>query len=112
MDEFNTLISAIVEKGILVVIAVIFLLFIICFFKNWNEERKEDKEERKEEKKNTNQILQELSSSNKNIAESLNLLKTSIDINTQEYRQHDERAIKEFQNINSKLIEIKEQIKK
>lgn len=112
MEEFSTIASAIIENGILVVIAVIFLIFVIWFFKNTNEERKLEKEERKNEKDNTNQVLQELSNSNRNIAESLNLLKTSLDASNQEYRQHDERAIKEFQNINSKLIEIKEQIKK
>lgn len=112
MEEFSTMVSSIIENGILVVIAVVFLLFVIWFFKNTNEERKLEKEERKNEKDNTNQVLKELSNSNRNIAESLNLLKTSLDASNQEYRQHDERAIKEFQNINSKLIEIKEQIKK
>lgn len=111
MEEFSTMASAIVENGILVVIAVVFLLFVIWFFKNTNEERKLEKEERKEEKKNTNQVLQELSNSNRNIAESLNLLKTSLDANNQEYRQHDERAIKEFKDIDCKLVEITNYLK-
>ena len=111
MEEFSTIASAIVENGILVVIAVVFLLFVIWFFKNTNEERKLEKEERKEEKKNTNQVLQELSNSNRNIAESLNLLKTSLDANNQEYRQHDERAIKEFKDIDCKLVEITNYLK-
>lgn len=68
----------------------------------------QDKKELKEEKQNNNAVLKELSASNKNIAESLNLLKTSIDINTNEFRQHDERAIKQFSSMNEKLIRIEE----
>ena len=45
------------------------------------------------------------------IAESLNLLKTSIDTNTTEFRQHDERSIKEFGKINEHFIKIEEHIK-
>ena len=64
----------------------------------------EDRKNYKEEKQNNAQILKELSSSNKNIAESLNLLKISIDIQANEFRQHDERAIKEFANIKQEII--------
>ena len=78
--------------------------FYLCFFS--------DRKEKKEEKDKNNKILNELSTSNNNIAESLNLLKTSIDINTAEYRQHDERSIKEFSNINEHLIEIKAKLDK
>jgi len=66
----------------------------------------EDIKSYKEEKENNAQILKELSSSNKNIAESLNLLKISIDIQANEFRQHDERAIKEFSEIKQELIKI------
>lgn len=71
-----------------------------------------DRKDKKEEKSNNTQILKELSNSNQNIAESLNLLKTSIDTNTAEYRQHDERAIKQFSHINEHLIKIEEKIER
>ena len=75
------------------------------------ELREEDKEERKIEREANNKLLTELSASNKNIAESLNILKTSIDTNTSEFRQHDERAIQEFGKINEHFIKIEEHIK-
>ena len=71
-----------------------------------------DRKELKEEKKNNTQILKELSASNNNIAESLNLLKTSIEINTDEYKQHDERAIKGFNTMEMRLIKIEEKLNK
>ena len=71
-----------------------------------------DRKELKEEKKNNSQILKELSASNNNIAESLNLLKTSIEINTDEYKQHDERAIKGFNTMEMRLIKIEEKLNK
>lgn len=98
MEEFVKLIF---NYGGTVVLAA---LFIYVFFS--------DRKEKKEEKDKNNKILNELSTSNNNIAESLNLLKTSIDINTAEYRQHDERSIKEFSNINEHLIEIKAKLDK
>ncbi|MBQ8299903.1 MAG: hypothetical protein IJX99_08665 [Clostridia bacterium] len=64
------------------------------------------------DRKDNMQVLKELSSSNHNIAESLNLLKTSINNNTAEYRQHDERAIKQFSSINEHLIRIEDKIDK
>ena len=45
------------------------------------------------------------------MTESLNLLRTSIDTNTAEYRQHDERAIKNFEHIKEDLIILKEREK-
>lgn len=69
-----------------------------------------DRKDKKEEKSNNTQVLKELSNSNKNIAESLNLLKTSIDTNTAEYRQHDERAINQFSDIKEHLIRIEDKI--
>lgn len=98
MEEFVKLIF---NYGGTVVLAA---LFVYVFFS--------DRKEKKDEKEKNNKILNELSTSNNNIAESLNLLKSSIDINTAEYRQHDERAIKEFSNINEHLVEIKAKLEK
>lgn len=98
MEEIANLIS---NYGGTVVLAVLFIYVFIT-----------DRNDRKEEKTNNSQVLKELSNSNSNIAESLNLLKTSIDNNTVEYRQHDERAIKQFSNINEHLIKIEENINK
>lgn len=67
------------------------ILFVWLFFQ-------ERKDLEKEKEKNTT-VLEELSKSNNNIAESLNLLKTSMDNTNTEFRQHDERAIKEFEEI-------------
>lgn len=67
------------------------VLFVWLFF----QERKDLEKERE---KNI-AVLEELSKSNNNIAESLNLLKTSMDNINTEFRQHDERAIKEFEEI-------------
>lgn len=96
MEEFASVIS---EYGGTVILAVLFIYVFIT-----------DRNERKEEKKNNTQILKELSISNNNVAESLNLLKTSIDTNTVEYRQHDERAIKQFASISEHLIKIEEKV--
>lgn len=98
MEEFVKLIF---NYGGTVVLAA---LFVYVFFS--------DRKEKKDEKEKNNKILNELSTSNNNIAESLNLLRSSIDINTAEYRQHDERAIKEFSNINEHLVEIKAKLDK
>ncbi len=94
MEELANLIT---NYGGTVVLAVLFVYIFIS-----------DRNDRKNEKTNNAQILKELSNSNRNIAESLNLLKTSIDTNTAEYRQHDERAIKQFSHINEHLIKIEE----
>ena len=66
----------------------------------------EDKKTNKEEKENNQKILKELANSNNNIAESLNLLKMSIDIQSNEFKQHDERAIREFAEIKQEIIKI------
>ncbi len=95
--EFIEILDSLSNFGGLVILAA---LFIYMFF--------QDKNDRKEEKSNNNAIMKELSVSNNNVAESLNLLRTSIDINTNEFRQHDERAIKQFNIINEKLIRIEE----
>lgn len=98
MDELATLVF---KYGGTVILAV---LFIYLFFA--------DRNEIKAEKVNNTQALKELANSNQNIAESLNLLKTSINNNTAEYRQHDERAIKQFSHINEHLIRIEDKIDK
>ena len=84
-----------------VVLAALFIYIFIA-----------ERKDKKEEKENNTQVLKELSNSNNNIAESLNLLKTSIDNNTAEYRQHDDRAIQQFSNINEKLIRIEDKLGK
>lgn len=98
MEEFANLIF---NYGGTVVLAALFIYIFIA-----------DRKNKKEEKENNTQVLKELSNSNNNIAESLNLLKTSIDNNTAEYRQHDDRAIQQFSNINEKLIRIEDKLGK
>ena len=85
------------------------LPFCLRFFTDRKKQEQKDIE-LKEEKKNNNAVLSELSASNRNIAESLNLLKTSIDNNTTEFKQHDERAIQQFNVLNEKLIKINEKL--
>lgn len=96
MEEFANLIF---NYGGTVVLAALFIYIFIA-----------ERKDKKEEKENNTQVLKELSNSNNNIAESLNLLKTSIDNNTAEYRQHDDRAIQQFSNINEKLIRIEDKL--
>lgn len=98
MEEFANLIF---NYGGTVVLAALFIYIFVA-----------DRKDKKEEKENNTQVLKELSNSNNNIAESLNLLKTSIDNNTAEYRQHDDRAIQQFSNINEKLIRIEDELGK
>lgn len=98
MEELANLIF---NYGGTVVLAALFIYIFIA-----------DRKDKKEEKENNTQVLKELSNSNNNIAESLNLLKTSIDNNTAEYRQHDDRAIQQFSNINEKLIRIEDKLGK
>lgn len=90
------IISAIFQYGGTVIMAG---LFVYIFFQ-------ERKDLEKEKEKNTT-VLEELSKSNNNIAESLNLLKTSMDNTNIEFRQHDERAIKEFEEIKTDIKIIK-----
>jgi hypothetical protein len=98
VEEFANLIF---NYGGTVVLAALFIYIFVA-----------DRKDKKEEKENNTQVLKELSNSNNNIAESLNLLKTSIDNNTAEYRQHDDRAIQQFSNINEKLIRIEDKLGK
>lgn len=85
------------QYGGTVVMAVLFVWLFI-------QERKDLEKERE----NNNSVLQELSKSNNNIAESLNLLKTSMDNTNTEFKQHDERAIQEFSHIKEDLLILKE----
>lgn len=105
------IVKILLSSGGTVTMAVLFIVFLFTDRQDRKQQREEDKEERKIEREANNKLLTELSASNKNIAESLNLLKTSIDTNTSEFRQHDERAIQEFGKINEHFIKIEEHIK-
>ncbi len=94
MEEYLNILS---NYGGLVILAG---LFLYVFFT--------DKKERKEEKEANQKLLSEVSASNRNIAESLNLLKMSMDNTNNEFRQHDERAIKQFNRIHEDLLILKE----
>ena len=107
-EDYMEILSAIEKFGGLVILA---FLFVYVFFTDRKKQEQKDIE-LKEEKKNNNAVLSELSASNRNIAESLNLLKTSIDNNTTEFKQHDERAIQQFNVLNEKLIKINEKLTK
>lgn len=109
MDEnVNTTIGILLNQGGTFAMAVLFIIFLFFDRKDRKDKEKQEKEEKKNEREANSKLLSELSASNRNIAESLNLLKTSIDTNTTEFRQHDERAIKEFSNIKEDLIILKE----
>lgn len=108
MEEINNIINILLSSGGTVVMAVLFIVFLWFDRKDRKEKEVQEKEERKAEREANNKLLTELSASNRNIAESLNLLKTSIDTNTTEFRQHDERSIKEFAHIKEDLIILKE----
>lgn len=84
------------KYGGLVVLAVLFVL-------DWIDTKKSAKTD----KQQTNKVLGELATANSNVAQSLNLLKASMDNTNCEFRQHDERAIKSFAEIKEELIRIK-----
>lgn len=109
--EFEQILS-IAQLGGLTIIALLFIYSFVQDKKDRKEEKKTREEELKCERINNSQVLQELSASNRNIAESLSLLKTSIDNNNVEYRQHDERAINQFNSIDKKLTIIEQKINK
>lgn len=108
MENMDNIINILLTQGGTVVMAVLFIVFLYLDRKDRKEKDIQDKEERKAEREANNKLLTELSASNRNIAESLNLLKTSIDTNTTEFRQHDERAIKNFGHIKEDLTILKE----
>ena len=96
MEEF---IKILLNQGGTVLLAVLFIYVFV-----------EDRKSNKEEKANNTQVLKELSGSNQNIAESLNLLKVTIENNTAEYRHHDDKAEQNFSNINEHLVKIEEKL--
>lgn len=100
--------NSILNYGGTVILAALFIIFLFYDRKDRKEKEAREAEERKAEREANNKLLSELSVSNRNIAESLNLLKTSIDTNTTEFRQHDERAIKNFEEIKENLVILKE----
>lgn len=108
MEEANNVIDILLNNGGTVVMAVLFIVFLFYDRKDRKEKEEQARQERKEEKEANNKLLSELSASNRNIAESLNLLKTSMDNTNSEFKQHDERAIKGFQEIHEDLIILKE----
>lgn len=115
MEQVQNIIDILLSNGGTVVMAVLFIIFLYLDRKDRKEKeeqeeikRKEEKEEKKVEREASNRLLGELSASNKNIAESLNLLKTSMDNTNTEFKQHDERAIAGFQAIHEDLIVLKE----
>lgn len=100
-------INIFLQNGGTVAMAVLFIIFIFADRKERKEREEAEKEERKIEREANNKLLSELSASNRNIAESLNLLKTSMDNTNIEFRQHDERAIKEFEELKTDIKIIK-----
>ncbi len=115
MDELINVINILLNNGGTVAMAVLFIVFLFFDRKDRKdketqskEEKKLEQGERKLEREANNKLLAELSASNKNIAESLNLLKTSLDNTNNEFRQHDERAIKQFSKIHEDLVILKE----
>lgn len=107
-EEIKELSSYIFQYGGTVIMAVLFVIYLYLDRKDRKEKEKEDKQDKQAERESNNAILKELSASNRNIAESLNLLKTSMDNTNNEFKQHDERAIKSFQNIHEDLLILKE----
>lgn len=107
-DELKNLPNLLFQYGGTVVMAVLFIIYLYLDRKDRKEKEKEDKQDKQAKRDANNAILKELSASNRNIAESLNLLKTSMDNTNNEFKQHDERAIKSFQNIHEDLLILKE----
>ena len=81
MENVSDLTNILLTNGGTVVMAVLFIVFLFYDRKDRKEKEAQDKEERKLEREANNKILNELSASNRNVAESLTLLKTSIDTN-------------------------------
>jgi len=82
---------------------IIIALFIWIYF--------DDRKNYKEEKKNNVEVLGQLANSNNNIAESLNLLKTSLDNQNNKFQMHDEREIKNTTEIKETLCRIESGVK-
>lgn len=111
-EEIKELSSNLFQYGGTVIMAVLFIIYLYLDRKDRKEKEKEDKKDKQAERDSNNAILKELSASNRNIAESLNLLKTSMDNTNNEFKQHDERAITCFQNIHDDLLILKERKEK
>lgn len=107
-EEIKDLSHILFQYGGTVIMAVLFIIYLFLDRKDRKEKEVEEKEDKKQERDANNAILKELSVSNRNIAESLNLLKTSMDNTNNEFKQHDERAITCFQNIHDDLLILKE----
>ncbi len=108
MESINNIINLLLSSGGTVVMAVLFIIFLFFDRKDRKEKEKAETKERKEERAREDKLLSEISATNRNIAESLNLLKVSMDNTNTEFRQHDERAIKEFEEIKTDIKIIKE----
>lgn len=108
MEQFLQVLEAITKYGGLVIMAGLLVAYLYFDRKDRKEREAREEEDKKEERKENQAILSELSASNRNIAESLNLLKTSMDNTNNEFKQHDERAIKQFSEIKQDLIILKE----
>ena len=89
MKELGELAKLIFQYGGTAIMAGLFVLFLFYDRKDRKEKEISDKEEKKAERESNNAILKELSASNRNIAESLNLLKTSMDNTNNEFKQHE-----------------------
>lgn len=101
MESISTIIELINKYGGIALMAV---LFIIIFF--------DDRKNYKDEKKKNSEVMQALADSNNNIAESLNLLKTSMDIQNNKFQVHDERDIKNYTEIKEHLVRIESVVSK
>jgi len=108
VEETKQIAGLIFQYGGTVVMAVLFVVYLFLDRKDRKEKEQTEKEDKKAERESTTAVLKELSASNRNIAESLNLLKTSMDNTNNEFKQHDERSIKNFQKIHEDLIILKE----
>lgn len=108
MEEIKQILGYIFQYGGTVAMAGLFVIYLYFDRKDRKQKEMFDKEEKQAERESNNAILRELSASNRNIAESLNLLKTSMDNTKNEFKQHDERAIKQFSKIKEDLIILKE----
>lgn len=108
MENLVKVVGLIMQYGGTTIMAALFVILLYLDRKDRKEKEQTEREERKAEREANNAILKELSASNRNVAESLNLLKTSMDNTNSEFKQHDERAIKNFQKIHEDLIILKE----
>lgn len=108
MEDLVKVVGLIMQYGGTTIMAALFVILLYLDRKDRKEKEQTEREERKAEREANNAILKELSASNRNVAESLNLLKTSMDNTNSEFKQHDERAIKNFQKIHEDLIILKE----